>query len=277
MPSGEVRVLTQHDTAEALKLLQAHPVDNIVVLSKVLQHGVERPGLGNDLLGYWENGLLVSLLSDGYSLQPVSATPAALDAFADRLDHRRCGSILGVHDQAMGLWQRLCERSFTQWASPREVRDHQLVMTISGPPKVAPAPVQALGTRNLDSYHAASVAMYTEEVGVAPMDPQGSYRDHVASLMMKGSAFGMLQSERVVFKADLVADAGSVCQVGGVWLAPQFRGQGASKPLMAGVVERCQERCPAVSLYVNSFNLPAIRCYEAVGFTQVGQCATILY
>ncbi len=151
-------------------------------------------------------------------------------------------------------------------------------MAISSQPLVTPDPrVTVATTRHLASYHEASVAMYTEEVGVAPLDIQGSYRDHVASLMMKGFSMAALWDNRVVFKADVVAAAGLVCQVGGVWLAPELRGRGYSEPMMAAVVEICRQRFPVVSLYANSHNIPALRCYQAIGFQSVGEFATILY
>ena len=275
---GEIRVITRRDEPDVLRLLNLRPIDNVVVASRVRQLGVERTWLGNDLIGYWENGTLVSFLSNGYSLHPINATDAALDGFCDELDHRRAGSIVGVRAEAMGLWQRLCERSYAQWASPREVRDHQKVMAITSAPRVAPnTSVQLIPTRHIDSYLKAAIAMYTEEVGVAPLDAQGSYRDHVASMMMKGSTLGVIQSGRVVFKADIVADVDQVCQIGGLWLDPEFRGRGFSESLVAAVVALCQERFSTVSLYVNPYNHPAIRAYEAVGFTQVSECATILY
>jgi len=275
---GETRVITKRDAPAVRRLLELRPIDNISISSRVYKLGVEKAGLGNDLIGYWENGQMISFLSDGYSLHPINATEAALDAFSRCLEYRRCGSIVGVRDEAMGLWGRMCEHSFTQWASPREVRDHQKVMAISKDPVVvADMSVDTVPTRYLDSYHAAAVAMYTEEVGVAPLDAHGAYRDHVTNLMMRGLAFGVLQSGRIIFKADIVADVAGICQVGGVWLAPHLRGKGLSESLVAAVVARCRERYSTVSLYVNSYNHPAVRCYEAVGFTQVGECATIHY
>jgi predicted GNAT family acetyltransferase len=275
---GQVRVLTRRDAPEIHYLLDLRPIDNVLISARIRKHGVEKAWLGNDLLGYFEHGRLVSFLSDGYSLHPINATPRALDGFSRRLEQRRCTSIVGVRDEAMGLWQRLCERSFTQWASPREVRDDQRVMAIHHQPTMSlDSRVEPIPSRYLDSYHAASVAMYTEEVGVAPIDPHGSYRDHVAGLMMQGATFGVIDQGRVIFKADVVAAAGTICQVGGVWLTPQLRGQGLSKPAIAAVVAHCRRRFTTVSLYVNSYNLPALRSYEAVGFTEVGQCATILY
>lgn len=275
---GETSVLSRRDAPAVQRLLDLRPIDNIAIAAKINLYGVDRMRLGNDLIGYWENGRLISFLSNGFSLTPVNATEAALDAFAQRLEHRHCVSIIGVREEAMGLWQRLSLRSFTQWASPREVRDHQLVMAISNPPRVRSHPdVQVITTRNLDSYHAASVAMYTEEVGVAPMNPNGSYRDHVTHLMMLGLTYGVIQQGKVVFKADVVADTAGICQIGGVWLDQGLRHQGLSESFMAGVVSLCQERFPTVSLYVNPFNLAAIACYRGVGFVKVSECASILY
>jgi len=275
---GEVRVLTSQDVADVRRLLGARPIDNIQLASRVKMYGVDGFRLGNDLLGYVDKGQLVSCLSDGHSLNVVNATPAALDAFSRRLENRHCGSIIGVRDEAMGLWTRLCERSFTQWASPREVRDHQLVMALTTDPLVRGDPrVLVATTRYLDTYHAASVAMYTEEVGVAPADAQGAYRNHVATLMMRGLGFCALSQGRVIFKADIVASAGQICQIGGVWLDPALRGRGLSEPLMAAVAARCRERYSTLCLYVNSYNHPAVKCYRAIGFKQVSECATILY
>ena len=275
---GEVRVITPGHASEVWHLVTSRPIDNIVVASKMEEFGVNRARSGIDLVGYWENNHLISVLCDGPNLQPMNATEEALDAFSNYVEYRRCISILGVREESLGLWDRLCQRSFTQWASPREVRDHQKVMTLSSPPSIAPnLSVRPLQTRHLDSYLQAAISMYTEEVGVAPQNPMGTYRDHVGTLMMKGRTFGVLEGTRVVFKADIVATVSGICQIGGVWLAEEYRGKGLSAGLVSGVINLCQERFSTVSLYVNPYNHPAVRCYESLGFTQVSECATIMY
>ena len=69
--------------------------------------------------------------------------------------------------------------------------------------------------------------MYTEEIGVSPVqgNPAG-YRFYVRQLIASGRAFGIFDGNRVLFKADLGSVSGSVCQVQGVWLEPELRGQG---------------------------------------------------
>ena len=70
----------------------------------------------------------------------------------------------------------------------------------------------------------------------------------------------------------------AACQVQGVWVNPRYRGRGLAAPGMAAVVQIVAERfARSVSLYVNDFNLRAVRTYERVGFRQVGTFATVLF
>ena len=81
----------------------------------------------------------------------------------------------------------------------------------------------------------------------------------------------------MIFKSDIGAASGDVAQIQGVWLAPQLRGRSLSVPAMAAVTEYVLAEFAVACLYVNDFNLPAIRSYQRVGFEQVGELATVLY
>jgi predicted GNAT family acetyltransferase len=72
--------------------------------------------------------------------------------------------------------------------------------------------------------------------------------------------------------------AGRVAQVQGVWVEPAQRGRGLAAPGVAAVVRATRrEVAPVVSLYVNSYNAPALATYRRVGFEQVGTFATVLF
>ena len=107
--------------------------------------------------------------------------------------------------------------------------------------------------------------------------PTGTYRAYVRQVIEGGRGFGIVEHDRVIYKSDIGAFSTMFCQVQGVWLDPSLRGQGLSKPAMAAVVKLARERHRVVSLYVNDFNVPARRLYERVGFTTVGELATVLY
>jgi predicted GNAT family acetyltransferase len=121
--------------------------------------------------------------------------------------------------------------------------------------------------------------MFTEEVGISPVSggAGAAYRARVAELVQAGRALARIDNGRVVFKAEIGAASSRACQIQGVWVAPDRRGQGLSEPGVAAVAEIARERiAPIVSLYVNDYNSVARRCYEAVGFRAAGEFATVL-
>ena len=126
----------------------------------------------------------------------------------------------------------------------------------------------------------ACVAMFTEEVGVSPLagGAAEAYRARVAELVRHGRAYARIDDGRVVFKAEIGAVSDGVCQVQGVWVAPEYRGLGLAAPGMSTVVQLARrDHARIVSLYVNDFNTVARRVYERVGFTDAGTFATVLF
>ncbi len=277
--SGPVRVLGTPDLSAAVRVLGVRPLENVFVASRIRQGGLEAFTLGCDVWGYEDGGELRSILHHGANLVPVNADDDALDAYAAALGpRRRCASIVGEASMALGLWRRLAAAWPAVWGNPREVRAHQPLLVITGPPQVAPDPrVHRVGAGDVDSYFEAAVAMYTEEVGVTPLDGSNGYRWYVERLLEQGRAMGIVDQGQVVFKSDVGAATSTVCQVAGVWLRPDLRGRGLSAPAMAGVVALCLEQWQTVSLYVNDFNVRARALYRRVGFDEVGEMASILF
>lgn len=273
-----VRVLGRPDMEQAMALLNANPIENLFVLARVGAFGLERLVLGCEVLGLERDGELVSLCHAGSNVVPVSADQEATRLFAEKLGpHRVASSIMGPAAQVRWLWEALSARGGS-WARVREVRARQPLMAIRGEPLVEGDPrVQTITMADFGAYFEAAVAMYTEEVGVSPLEASGSYRRYVTELVTSGRAFGIVEDGKVLFKADVGAVFGPFCQIQGVWLAPELRGQRASVPAMAAVVRLVGPRYPIQSLYVNDFNTRARRLYQTVGFDTVGEFATVLY
>lgn len=275
-----VRTLTNADLPRVQELLLRKPFENVFVASRIRSGGLEAFMLGCEIWGYEEDGELISILHHGANLVSVNGTPDALEAYANRMGPiRTCASILGVGDEALTLYDRLCRRwPGGSWQQPREIRACQPLMVISKPPVVEPDPrVRRVGRGDEESYFQAAVAMYTEEVGVSPLDGTNGYRWYVDRLMETGCAMGIVENGEVIFKSDVGSHTSSVCQVAGVWLRPDLRGRGLSAPAMAAVVELCQQVWPHVTLYVNDFNVKARALYRRVGFDEIGSFATVLY
>jgi predicted GNAT family acetyltransferase len=274
-----VRVLDDRDLAEARELLARDPVANVFVAARLDGAGLDPWRLGAEVWGHTVGGRLRSLCYAGANLVPVGADADSCRAFADkgRRQGRRCSSIVGPSEQVGLLWE-LLEPS---WGRAREVRERQPLMATSSPPTVAPDPlVRLVRPDELDILFPASVAMFTEEVGVSPSTGDGGalYRSRVAELIGQGRAFARIENGRVIFKAEIGAATKQACQVQGVWVAPELRGQGLAVAGMAAVVALAQATvAPVVSLYVNDFNTPARAAYRHVGFVEVGTFTSVLF
>src|SRR3954469_14124216 len=120
------RVLDDNDRDEVLALLDADPVVNVFVASRVRAVGLNPARLGGQMWGFGPRGGLTSLCYAGANLVPVNATTDAVPAFADRARRqgRRCSSIVGPSDAVEPLWERLAP----YWGFARAIRWAQPVM-----------------------------------------------------------------------------------------------------------------------------------------------------
>ncbi len=276
--SGQLRVLDDDDLPALLALLGTDRLANLFVASRVTTSGLSPQRLGCAVWGFWRDRELVAACHLGANLVPVGADPEALAAFIESIGPRRqVVSIMGAADVVADLHLGLAQR-WHGWREVREFRAHQPLMMIDRSPAVAPDQrVKVMREDAYESYLTAAIAMYTEEVGISPLEPGGSYQRYVRSLLRAGRAMGALHQGRVWFKSDIGSVWDDACQVQGVWIDPALRGRGLAAAAMAQVVHLCRQRYPVVSLYVNDYNTPARRLYERVGFQTVGELATVLY
>jgi hypothetical protein len=229
--------------------------------------------------GYVDGGELVSMCHAAANLVPVEATDEALDAFITRslVQGRHCSSIVGEAAAVERIWAGV-ENS---WGPARLVRPRQPFLTIDAPARTPSDPkVRRVHESEFETLYPACVAMFTEEVGVSPEIGGGrdAYRARVRQLIAKGLAFAHIERDKVRFKAEVGSVTPYACQVQGVWVHPDHRGEGLSGPGMAAVVDQALATvAPVVTLYVNEYNIAARRTYERVGFRERCHFATVLF
>ncbi|MDN6123330.1 MAG: GNAT family N-acetyltransferase, partial [Brevibacterium sp.] len=200
-------------------------------------------------------------------------------------------SRLGARNIILDLQRRL------NWGRPRGVRERQPLLAISSEPLVEPdEAVHLVVAEQLPAVFAASVDMFTNEVGFSPIEGgQSSYMARVRSIIRGQNCFARIsdtlpqggavrrwpattQAEQVLFKADIGIRAPRIVQVQGVWVHPDVRQQGLGAAGMAAVVAQTRAAGhTTVSLYANDYNEVALRMYTRIGFEQVGTFATVMY
>ncbi len=265
------------DDLEALRALtDRQPLVNLFVRSRLDTSGLDARWLAAQVLGYFEDGELVSACHSGANVVPVEMTPAARDAFVEHLaPQRRAWSIVGERGPVLELWERL----EPTWGPARSPRTDQPFLVIDHDSPVAPDPrVRPLTIGELDVLYPASVAMFTEEVGVDPEAGGSGYRARVAQLLTHGWSFGIVEDGSVLFKAEVGALSPHGCQLQGVYVRPDLRGRGLAAGALAAVVHQVRATIsPVVTLYVNDHNTAARRAYDRVGFRQLTTFASILF
>jgi predicted GNAT family acetyltransferase len=277
--TSALRLLTDRDRAEALALCDRDPVANVFVKARLQASGLDPMRLGAQVWGFHEAGRLASMCYVGANMVPVQASTAALAAFAERArkQGRRCSSIAGPAYAVGDLWHHLAP----YWDRPREIRDRQPLMAIASDPLVDPDPdVRLVRPAEVGILLPASVAMFTEEVGISPIGADGgaAYRTRVTELVAGGRSLAKIEDGQIVFKAEIGAVTAQACQIQGVWVPPELRGRGHAGRGMAAVVMFARRTlAPVVSLYVNDFNVPARAAYRRVGFTEVGTFMSVLF
>jgi predicted GNAT family acetyltransferase len=279
--SVQARVLDADDERAVRDLLATDPVGACMLAGRVETHGTATASLGAPLWGLHTGRRLDAVCLAGANLIPFArpGTEQEAAAFAERARRagRRCSTIVGPAASVVPLWGLLAP----SWGPAREVRARQPLLAIEGAPAVPAEPrVRPVRVNELDTLLPAAVAMFTEEVGVSPtrVDGGAAYRARVADLVRAGQSLAWIEDGQVLFKADVGAVSRAACQIQGVWVAPQLRGQGIGQRGTAAVVEYARTAiAPIVSLYVNDYNTAARAAYDRVGFRQVGTYASVLF
>ncbi|WP_296138348.1 DUF4081 domain-containing GNAT family N-acetyltransferase [uncultured Tessaracoccus sp.] len=276
---GELRVIERRDHDEAMDFLLRSPVENLFLTSRMGGPGHLRRRLGRLLAHTDASGAIDALCLDGGTIFVTGSAPAALPHFVAELGRfRRASSIVGPSFAALGLFVGLSDRYGEPWSRCSNVRRRQPLMLLDEPVAVeGDRRVQLLDENVFQSYLDASVEMYTDEIGSSPFKYGPGYESFVLERLRSGDAYGIVEDGEVIFKADLGPRYQDQAQLQGVWLRPDLRGRGLAVPALARMLELAQREHPRISLYVNDFNVPAVRSYERLGFRAVGSLSTIHY
>ena len=272
--------------AEIHELLNRDPVGNCFIYSRLKPLFSNPPDseksiknlIGGDLWLYEKDGVLDAICYAGANLVPTVASAAAIESFAQRAKRagRYSSSIVGPQESVLDLWERLVGL----WGPARAVRERQPLLAIDHRPTVfKDESVRRVEPVEIIELLPASVAMFTEELGISPLGGDGGalYRAKLAELIANGSVFARFENGEVIFKCEFGAISPSACQIQGVWTRNDRRGQGIGTAGLARVVELALEIAPVVCLYVNDFNFAARRSYEKIGFREIGAFASVLF
>ena len=266
-----MRRLRADDRRQLGPLLDRDPTLNVYLRSQLLLEiepdwwGVFR---GAELSGVCQGGALtVPCIPDLTLVAPVART----------LGHGvRPRHVVGPREQVLAMHQALAHDLLAL-----HIRDPQPVLALDRGRLVGGAHgsyVRRSNGADVAALAYAAMAMHVEEVGVDAYegDVEG-WRGRMATLIERGWSWVWTESGEVMFKVELSAWTADVVQIQGVYTPPPQRGRGIARAGLTAVCAQLLRVVPRVTLYVNEFNVAALRLYEGMGFEPVGSFVTVVY
>jgi predicted GNAT family acetyltransferase len=120
---------------------------------------------------------------------------------------------------------------------------------------------------DLDKVLAVNASMALQEGGTSPMqnDP-GGFRSRTARRIEQGRIWVWMQDDRLVFKADVVAETPQVSYLEGIHVHAEERRKGYGLRCLTSLSSILLERSESICLTVNEKNKHAAELYEKAGY-----------
>ena len=273
---SQVHELRNDDTAEVLTFLSARPVHTVVMASFIHDNGVESALNRGKFFGYRNaGGELEGVALIGHSTLVEARTEEALQAlaFVARSSTTPIKLIMSSGTAAHSFWNHLV--GFQR--SP-EMACTELLFEVGFP---FPVPACEFEVRLARPEELLTVAEAHAEVceierGSNPMErDRHGFLDRVMRRIEKERVFVVYDGDRLVFKADIIAETDTVAYLEGVYVAPEYRGRGVGSKCLARVCLELLSRVPNVCLLSNIEFKAAHRSFLKAGMRTTDACTTL--
>ncbi len=261
-----VEPLRARHAAEALAFLAERPLHTVAMAGFIRENGVESALNRGSFYGSRNAlGRLEGVALIGHATLFEARTEAALSALACRA--RDCVSkylITGERGEVERFWSYYA----AEGEAPRLV-SHSVLMEQSLPahdfgsaPDLRPATPD-----DLEAIVAANASIILKEHGLDPLahDPEG-FRRRCSQRIERGKTWVWSESERLLFKADVLALTPAATYVEGIYVTPEEKGRGYGRRGMSELARKLEGKTKAVCGVVARKNTMARAFYEMMGY-----------
>ena len=272
---SKVFELTEDVLAEALSFLAVRPVHTVVMTSFIHDNGFNAELNRGVFYGYrGQSGKIEGIALIGHSTLVETRSDAAMRAlaFTARTSRIPIHLIMAAGDDADSFWS-----AYSGGDQPR-LRCEELLFEASLPFLVQNSKwdVQEADISDLEQIAEAQAAIAFMECGVDPMarDREG-FLSRVARRIEQKRIFTVVENGVLIFKADVIAEAGDVVYLEGVFVAPSHRGQGVGSACLAKLTVDLLGRFSNICLLSNVEYSDAHRSFRKAGYASSDKCITL--
>ncbi|MEP6850191.1 MAG: GNAT family N-acetyltransferase [Acidobacteriota bacterium] len=268
--------LKSYDEGEVLAFLNVRPVHTVVMTSFVLDNGIESELNRGKFYGYRsEDGQLEGVALIGHSTLVEARSSEALKAlaFAARTSTTPIHLIMSSGETAEEFWSFYGDG----FHEPR-LTCTEFLFEVNFPFMVPKCDweVRKAESNELTDIAEAQAAIAFMESGVDPMlkDREG-FMNRVLRRIEQNRVFVVYEGDKMVFKADIIAETAEVIYLEGVYVAPEYRGKGVGSSCLAKLTLNLLKRVQNVCLLSNINFIDAHMSYVKAGFKHTDSCTTI--
>lgn len=271
-----VRELTANDTGEVKAFLSIRPVHTVVMSSFIADNGIESELNRGIFYGYRNSaGKLEGVALIGHTTLVEARSDEALKAFAltARNSETPIHLIMSAGDAADTFWKYYDKNM----GSPR-LRCEELLFEASFPFLVTNCDwnVQAADESQLLQVAEAQAEVAFIECGVDPIlkDREG-FLKRVLRRIEQGRVFSVFDDAKLIFKADIIAETDDVIYLEGIYVHPEYRGQGIGPKCLSAMTVKLLGRVSNICLLSNIDFEAAHRSFEKAGYATNDKCVTL--
>jgi predicted GNAT family acetyltransferase len=171
--------------------------------------------------------------------------------------------IRGEQETIQSFWKHYANSG----QEPRLIAREQLFEQKSSAGSEGVEDLRRANLSDLDKIVAVNASMALQEGGSSPLqnDPSG-FRSRTARRIEQGRVWVLVQDERLVFKADVVAETPQVAYLEGVHVHVEERRKGYALRCLTSLSTMLLSRSESICLTVNEKNKNAARLYEKAGY-----------
>jgi uncharacterized protein len=268
--------LTEIDREETLTFLSMRPVHTVVMTSFINDNGMESTLNRGRFYGYRNRqGKLTGVALIGHSTLVEARTPEALKAFAyaARTPETPINLIMSAGDDALTFWRHYAGRL----RQPR-LTCTELLFELALPMFVQKCTwdVRHARMEELEQIAEAHGEVAFIESGINPMltDREG-FLKRVARRIEQKRIFVVFDGNKLVFKADIIAETSDAAYLEGVFVGDEYRGRGVGSSCLASLGLSLLERVGHVSLLSNVSLTGAHKSFARAGYKNTDQCTTL--
>ena len=272
-----VRVLTKTDQMEVLGFLKMRPVHTVIMTSFIQDNGLESASNRGQFYGYRNSaGELEGVALIGHTTLVEARSEDALAALALKARESATPIHIMMSDgnSIESFWQYYAGEKRQQ---PRLVCEERLfeikhpVMVREAVPGLRPATREEL--MPIAEAH-AEVAF--EESGVNPLEKdREGFLKRVLRRIEQGRVWVVFDEDKLVFKADIIAETSDVIYLEGIYVNPENRGRGIGANCLSQLSRILLEKVKYVCLLSNIEFRQAHSAYQRAGFKSRDCCVTM--